>query len=113
MVIATSFCPLPVSTACWRLRRYCGGTRYHCELRTIGDAGIVLTPCHLISIGTEVLTCDVVMNTNLRTTDTAKEALGLIGASAILRIRLFVVDTLYWEVRGQLVPMCRLVSMNS
>lgn len=49
---------------------------------------------------------------NFCPTHTREERFSLIGASAILRISHLVIDALYREVRGQLVPMGRFISMN-
>ena len=110
--IDESSTPLPVTRPLLRLRSNRRAGDYHRKLRSVRLAAVVLTPRHFSGVGGKVATGDVVVNANLGATDAAKEALRLIGAGAVLGIGFLMVDPLYREGGGQLVPMARFIGVN-
>ncbi len=55
---------------------------------------MIFAPSHLARIGRKVGTGDVMMRANLGAAQAREEALGLIGARAILRIGVLMIDAL-------------------
>ena len=52
------------------------------ELLTVGDAAVVLTPCHFVGVGAQITAGDVVVNADLGAADAAEKALRHVRASA-------------------------------
>lgn len=86
--------------------------RDHQILLAIADAAVVLAPSHLTSIGVEVRAAQVMVMTHLGATDAGEEAFRLIGAGALRRVCVLVVDALREEDRMEFVPMGGFVGVN-
>lgn len=106
------FATLPISRPCVGLRSDSRRAHYHSELRAVGGAAGIFAPCHFGCVGSEVLASNMMVCADFSAADAAKEALSGVGVRAVLRVSLLVIDTLYREVSGQLVPMSSLVSMD-
>src|SRR5262249_37319471 len=82
------------------------------RLGAVIAAGRILAPCRLLRVAKQVGTGDVVEVAHLRATETAEIAFGLIGASAVERIRLAVIDPFHFVFAREIVPAARIVSLH-
>ena len=66
------------------------GGGHEFEVDPVGDAPVILAPRHLVGVLVEVLAAQPMVLPNLRATEPAKKALGLVDAHAIV-CRVFLV----------------------
>lgn len=92
--------------------RHHSRVNHHASLIAIGDAAIVLAPCHLTGICVEVRPGDMVAHTDLSAAKARQETFRLIDASHAVRIADAVVDALGVVRAVQRVPMRSFVGMD-
>src|SRR5215213_9548409 len=99
--------PVPAPVAALGMVQRIGG--HALVLVAVGLPAHILAPRHLPGVEAEIHAADVVVLAELGPAQAAEEALGLIGAGAVIREREAVVDPLGLEAGVQDIPVWGLV----
>ncbi len=74
------------------------GYRRHFVQRAVRHASVVFLPCHLASVGREILSADVVVLSDFGATQAREVGLGLVRASAVQAVCNRMVDPVHLVV---------------
>ena len=88
------------------------GGRRHQILLAVGNPPVILTPSHFRDVSCKMRPSDMMMDTDLRSADAREKRLGVIRASAFVRICPFVIYALRQKAIVERVPMRGFVSVN-
>jgi len=88
------------------------GSRDHGELIAVADAAMVLPPRHFVGVGAQVRPSDMVVDALFGAAQAGEIAFRHVGARAVERVRLLVIDAFGVVFDRQHVPVGRLVRVD-
>src|ERR1700679_2321144 len=89
-----------------------GHFRYAANLRAVVGAPRIFAPRALLSIAKQVRAANVMVMAHFRAAKAREIAFGLVGASAVERVGLLVIDALHFVLGMQAIPARSLVSVD-